>query len=105
MPAMGTGFGGDTKGPRGGSLESNCKIVWRISGASISKAWVSGVATSGWQVGRGAPAPVQSGTGIFHTLTEIRRIPHFFPCKQTGGERRVVLGLGGFQEAAPIYRN
>src|SRR5215831_5684986 len=85
---------------RGGSLESNCKIRWRTSGASTSR-----VATSGWKVEQGRQPRSNLGLGIFHNLSENRRILHFFPCKQTGGERRVVLGLGGFQEAAPIYRN
>src|SRR5207249_41948 len=111
-------FGEGTKGRRGGSLESSCKIRWKTSGGWTSNTWVSGVATSGRKVGRGRQPRSDLGLSpnwssafpgtavrIFHTLPEIRRIPHFFPCKQTGGERRVVLGLGGFQEAAPIYRN
>src|SRR5215472_4159804 len=85
---------------RGGSLESNSKIRRRISGASTSR-----VGTSGWTVEPGRPPRRSRGLGNFHTLSKNRRILYFFPCKQTGGERRVVLGLGGFQEAAPIYRN
>src|SRR5215467_4962770 len=88
------------KGRRGGSLESNCKTRWRTSGASTSR-----VATSVGRVKRGRQPRSGSGLGIFHTGSQNRRILYFFPCKRAGGERRVVLGLGGFQEAAPIYRN
>ena len=45
------------------------------------------------------------GPEFFHTPSEIRRILRFFSCQRMGYERRVSLGLGGFQEATPIYRN
>src|ERR671923_2112765 len=91
---------------RGGSLESNCKIRWRISGASTSSVGLSGreVRQAGVSTLRRTGVR-RSRAGHFHNLSEIRRILYFFPCKATGRERRVVLGLGGFQEAAPIYRN
>src|SRR5712691_2651335 len=76
------------KGAQAGNSDWNCRNHRPIFGVWISRA--------------SRPAPLRSRRPF---STGPSADWPLFSCQRTGSKRRVSLGLGGFQKAAPIYSN